>query len=331
MNPIYIKNTEGATETFDITTLQESLFKAGAQPTVVDKIIRTITEDLKVKSETSGNNKETSDVTEIYKKAFAMLKKMQVSAAARYSLRRSIMEIGPTGFPFEEFVAELFKAQGYSTLTDQMVLGKCVAHEVDVIAWNKKKLIMAEVKYHNELAGKTDLKVALYVKARIDDLSANKYQYTENTPARKLDEGWLVTNTKFTESALNYSECSNLRLLSWNYPKKGNILDLIEKYKLHPVTCLTSLTTSDKKFLIGRKIMLCKDLYENKKSMKELGMSEVKIFKAFSEIGTIFEELDGVKATLNSKENLLSLVNEKSKTSGNQNNNQDQNNNQGQN
>ena len=61
------------------------------------------------------------------------------------------------------------------------------------------------------------------------------------------------------------------------------------------MTCLTSLTSSDKKSLIGRKIMLCKDLYERKDDMKQLGISPAKIFKAYSEIGTIFEELEGVK------------------------------------
>ncbi len=294
MNPIFVKKSDGTDEEFDIIKLKESLVRSGAQPTIIDKIIRTITDDLKSKSARLGN-KAVCDVTTIYKQAFSMLKKMSISAAARYSLRRSIMEIGPTGFPFEEFVAELFKAQGFNTLTDQMVLGKCVPHEVDVVAWNKRKLLMAEVKYHNELAGKTDLKVALYVKARFDDLSQNKYQYTEDTPARKLDEGWLVTNTKFTETAITYAECSNLKLLSWNYPQNENILDLIERYKLHPVTCLTSLTSSDKKSLIGRKIMLCKDLYERKDDMKQLGISPAKIFKAYSEIGTIFEELEGVK------------------------------------
>ncbi len=299
MNPIFIQKADGTSEEFDIVKLKESLVKSGAQPTVTDKIIRKITEDLKAKSEKMGK-KAVCDATQIYKQAFAMLKKMSISAAARYSLRRSIMEIGPTGFPFEDFVAEIFKAQGYQTLTDQMVLGKCVPHEVDVIAWNEQKLLMAEVKYHNELAGKTDLKVALYVKARFDDLSQNKYQYTEGVPARKLDEGWLVTNTKFTESAINYGECSKMKLLSWNYPQEGNLLDLIEKNKLHPVTCLTSLTALDKKSLIGRKILLCKELYDSKKSMKELGMSEAKIFKTYSEIGTIFGELDGVEVALNS-------------------------------
>ena len=294
MNPILIKKSDGSHEEFDVMKLQDSLSKSGAQPTAVDKIIRTITEDLKVRSSKLGKT-PVCNVSEIYKQAFQMLKKMSVSAAARYSLRRSVMEIGPTGFPFEEFVAEVFIAQGYEAITDQIVLGKCVPHEVDVIAWNDQKLIMAEVKYHNELAGKTDLKVALYVKARYDDLSQNEYQYTESTPPRKLDEGWLITNTKFTESAITYGECSKLKLLSWDYPKKENLLDLIEKFKLHPVTCLSSLAASDKKFLIGRKIILCKSLYDNKKAMKELGMSDAKIFKAYSEISSIFDELDRVK------------------------------------
>lgn len=293
MTPILIKKSDGSSEEFDVIKLETSLSKSGAQPTLVDKIIRTITEDLKNK--TDKFSKDTYfDATEIYKQAFSMLKKMSVSAAARYSLRRSIMEIGPSGFPFEDFAAEIFKAQGYNTLTDQIVLGKCVPHEVDVVAWNDKKLVMAEIKYHNELAGKTDLKVALYVKARYEDLSQNEYQYQENQPARRLDEGWLVTNTKFTETAITYGVCSNLKMLSWDYPKEGNILDLIEMHKLHPVTCLTSLTSSDKKSLIARKIILCKELYENKKTMKELGMTEAKIFKAYSEIGLIFEELDRV-------------------------------------
>lgn len=290
MNPIFIKKYDGSREQFDVIKLEESLAKSGAQPTVIDKIIRTITEDLKNRSN-KLDKEPTFEVSEIYKSAFSMLKKMSVSAAARYSLRRSVMEIGPSGFPFEEFVAEIFRAQGYEAITDQMVLGKCVPHEVDVVAWNKKKLIMAEVKYHNELAGKTDLKVALYVKARYDDLSKNKYQYGEGTNPRKLNEGWLVTNTKFTETAITYAECAGLKLLSWNYPKDNDLLEIIEKYKLHPVTCLTSLNTAEKKMLIDRKIILCKELYENKEAMKELGMSESKIFKVYSEISSVFGQV----------------------------------------
>ncbi len=288
MQPIklIITKEDGNTEEFLPAKLQQSLLKSGAEPTMADKILRTIVEDLQkgvCDPETGGG---TCSVRQIYDKAFSMLKEMSVSAAARYSLRRSIMEFGPTGFPFEEYVAEIYKAKGFETLTDQMVLGTCVPHEVDLIAWNPHKLIMAEIKYHNEQAGKTDLKAALYVKARYDDIKDNTYQYGKEL-AKKIDEWWLITNTKFTDIAEKYAKCVGLNIMSWSYPAQGNLLDLIEETKLHPVTCLTSLTASDKRELIDRDIVLCKSIYNNRHVLKELGYSDEKVFKVMEEISQI--------------------------------------------
>ena len=83
--------------------------------------------------------------------------------------------LGPTGFPFEQFVAEIFKAEAYSTITDQIVQGKCVEHEIDVVAWKEKELIMVEAKFHTDFNLKSDLKIVLYVKARYDDIFGQEY------------------------------------------------------------------------------------------------------------------------------------------------------------
>ncbi len=287
MEHVYISKEDGSTEEFDIKKLSASLLKAGAQPTMAEKIVTTIAEDLnKGVCDPDSPNGGTCTVHQIYKKAFEMLKSMSIAAAARYSLRRSIMEFGPTGFPFEEYIAEIFKAKHYSTLIDQIVLGGCVPHEVDVVAWNKEKLIMAEVKYHNEQGGKTDLKVALYVKARYDDLSTNLYKYGEFSD-RKIDEWWLITNTKFTDIAQTYGECKGLKLLSWVYPEGAGLLDMIEETKLHPITCLTSLTQNEKRDLISRDVVLCKTVYEKRNLLKEIGFSDEKIFAVFNEISEI--------------------------------------------
>lgn len=286
MKPILIQKEDGSSEEFVPIKLSESLLKAGAQPTAAEKIVRTVIEDLEKQIEDNEQAAKEFKVSDIYHKAFTMLKHMSAAAAARYSLRRSIMQFGPTGFPFEEYVAEIFKAKGYSSMTGQMVLGKCVPHEVDVVAWNKEKLIMAEVKYHNDPVSKTDLKVALYVKARYDDIKETLHAYG-SFPPRKLDEGWLVTNTKFTDTAQKYAECNDVKLLSWLHPAKGNLLDLIEETKLHPVTCLTSLTVAEKHDLVEREIVLCKSIYENRQLLKEMGFSVEKIFKVMEEIGQI--------------------------------------------
>lgn len=282
-----VTKEDNTVEQFDPTKLTESLIRSGAPQTLADKITRDIIKDMATGiCDPNSPNGGTCTVSQIYKKAFHTLKEASRAAAARYSLRRSIMEFGPSGFPFESYVAAIFKAKGFETLTDQLVYGGCVPHEVDVIAWNKDELIMAEVKYHNEQAGKSDLKTALYVKARYDDLKENLFTYGK-FPPRKIDRWILITNTKFTETAVTYAKCKGLELISWLYPEQGNLLDMIEETKLHPVTCLTSLTTREKQDLIAKDIVLCKTIYEKRQILKDLGYSDEKIFKVMEEIGQI--------------------------------------------
>jgi hypothetical protein len=53
------------------------------------------------------------------------------------------MDMGPSGHPFEHFVGELLRAQGYVIQISQIVQGACVAHEIDVVAEKDYTL------YHN--------------------------------------------------------------------------------------------------------------------------------------------------------------------------------------
>ncbi len=277
---IYVIKEDGKKEEFLPEKLQTSLINTGANPTTAEKIVRGIVESM---AKDSIIEKTTSD---IYREAFHQLKEMSHAAAARYSLRRSLMEFGPTGFPFEAYIAEIFKKLGYETMIDQVVFGSCVPHEVDVVAWNDNKLLMAEVKYHNEPAGKTDLKVALYVKARYDDLKQNSYEYGQS---RKLDEGWLITNTKFTDTAITYANCSGVKMLGWDYPETGSLREMIEETKLHPITCLTTMSASQKTHLMNKKIVLCRSVYDNKELLKEAGLSDLEILKVMEEISDIFK------------------------------------------
>lgn len=282
MQPVFFQKEDGTKEEFAPEKLKRSLMKAGAGDTLADSIVNSIVTDI------ASHEIVEPTSSDIYKKAFHELSHHASHVAARYSLRRSLMGFGPTGFPFEDYMAELFKAQGFSTLTDQVVFGSCVPHEVDVVVWNKDTLYMAEVKYHNEPVGKTDLKVALYVKARYDDIKENLYGYGKIT--QKLTQGWLITNTKFTETAIKYGECNNVRMLSWNYPTVGNLHDLIEETKLHPITCLTSLNDTEKRLLLSHKIVLCKTIYSDRKVLKDLDFSDAKIFSIMEEISGILRD-----------------------------------------
>ncbi|MDO8619949.1 MAG: ATP cone domain-containing protein [bacterium] len=274
-NTISVLKADGTQENFDQSKLLASLEKSGASKEVATEVAEHVAREL-------VGGITTAD---IYRHAFSVLHTKQKMASVRYSLRRSLLALGPTGFPFEKFVGEIYKRKGFTVLLDQMVWGRCVDHEMDVIAWNESKLIMAEAKYHHEFAYKSDVKVALYVKARFDDLTLATF--TSYGPHRKLDEGWLITNTKFTEKAIRYAECSGVRLLGWNYPEKGNLHDLIEETGVHPVTCLTTLTDKQKQQLMNEGIVLCESIPKEKEKLRSLGFDERLIADATSESGLL--------------------------------------------
>jgi hypothetical protein len=251
VSPIKIIKADGKSEPFNPEKLRRSLKRSGAAESSIERVMLEIESDL-------YDGMTTRD---IYERAFSILHNLEKPVASRYSLRKAVMELGPTGGAFEDLVSEVLKSRGFETLTRQVVLGECVPHEIDVVAWNDEKLIMCEAKYHNQLGIKSDVKVALYIKARFDDLKGNLFLY--GNKKRHLDEGWLITNTKFSSTAIHYGVCKKLIMIGWNYPEHGNLQQMIEEGGLHPITCLESLTKKDKELLLSQGIILCKSIKDD--------------------------------------------------------------------
>ncbi len=272
---VTIVKANGQHETFDPEKLRFSLIHAGASEEASVKVIEHVLEELK-------NGMTTH---EIYRHAFEILSHIAKPVARSYSLRRAVMQLGPSGFPFEDFVAEILRSKGFTCVTRQTVLGGCVPHEMDVVAYNDKKLVMVEAKFHNELGTKSDLKVVLYIKARFDDLKENVFNYGGDN--RRVTDSWLVTNTKFSSTAIHYGVCKGMTLIGWNYPEKGSLQDMIEEEGLHPVTCLTSLTNEEKKKLLSGGVVLCSSIKKNPDIMEELLDSKLKTEKVIKEINEL--------------------------------------------
>lgn len=249
-----------------------SLRKAGASDSEANRIADHIQKEL-------VNGIPTS---EIYKHAFEILRQDAKPVAARYSMKRAIADLGPSGFPFEKLIAEIFKAKGYEAVTGQIIEGNCVEHEVDVVAWKGDKLSIIEAKFHNEPGLKSDLKVALYIRARFDDLKNSVHEY--GGKKRKVTSFQLFTNTKFTDHAIRYAECQGLSLVGWNYPAEGNLEDLINEAKLHPLTSLLTLTQTEKKSLLDAGMILCKHLLEHKDKLADYGIEKGKIDTVIEEV-----------------------------------------------
>lgn len=198
----------------------------------------------------------------------------------RYSLKDAIRQLGPTGYPFEDFIGKLLETQGYATRIRQILPGKCVSHEIDVIAEKNGKATMIEAKFHNSPGVRSEVHVALYTQARFEDVKVRN----------KIDEVWLVTNTKTTVDANTYAHCAGMRVLSWNYPEGDSLRELIEKSHLHPVTMLTTLAQSQKMTLLENHIVLCKDILNNPQLVDILYLSKQDHEKMMSEIASICAE-----------------------------------------
>ncbi|HEY9114729.1 MAG TPA: restriction endonuclease [Bacteroidales bacterium] len=221
----------------------------------------------------------------IYQMAYALLKKRSRRSAGRYSLKNAIMELGPTGYPFEKFVAKLFESEGYQVQTGVQVQGKCVQHEVDVVARKPGLMVMIECKFHSDNSRKSDVKIPLYIQSRYLDVKAGwEKQYGEKE-MRYI--GGVVTNTRFTDDAMNYGKCAGLELVSWDYPSTKSLKYWIDKSGLHPLTTLTTLTKREKHLLLEQGIVLCNELEKNPELLMKVGISEKQINKVLLEAKTL--------------------------------------------
>ncbi len=271
-----IVKLDGSVEQWNETKLLRSLRRAGASDAAAEKIAQTI-------KATMGTSEESA---QIYRRAFMMLRREGRAAAARYSLRRSLFELGPSGHPFEDFVSELFKSEGWDVLPRQVIQGKCVTHEVDVYAIRGDEHLAAELKYHNDPGYKTDVKTALYVKARMDDI----WEYERGRAGQqavRVDRGFLITNTKFTSQAIEYAGCSGITLIGWNYPHHGNLYDRIVASGLYPITALTTLRKAEKRLLIDHGVSTTELLRSHRQLLREIGTSSERIGRIIAEVETL--------------------------------------------
>ncbi len=268
---IEVVKHSGQKAKFSIEKLKNSLRKSGAEESLVNQISCHVRDELY----------QDISTKEIYNRAFALLKKSKNTYASKYKLKKAIYELGPTGFPFEKFVGALLFYSGYEVKIGQVLQGKCVTHEVDVVAHQNGQYIVAECKFHSEEGRNCDVKVSLYIHSRYKDILDF---YGKSNNIDKPNEGWVVTNTRFTDDAVKYGECAGLYLLSWDLPKGNGIKDRIDRLGLYPVTVSTLLSQREKQFLLSRDIVLCKQLINDDFYLDHLGISENRKERILNEI-----------------------------------------------
>jgi hypothetical protein len=273
--PILITKASGAEEHFSSDKLKRSLLNAGATHERAQRIVSDIEAWIMPGISTK----------KIYARAFSLLRRDRMSNAVRYKLKQAILQLGPTGYPFEILMGQLFDLQGYQTQVGIVVDGMCITHEMDVIATNDSSQHLVECKYHMDQGKQVSIQVPLYVRSRVNDIIQKRkesveYQHISFT-------GWVITNTRFSPDSMHYSKCSGLKLLAWDYPMGNGLKDWLEKYKLYPITILASLTRKEKQALMDQHIVSCPQLLKNTEALNVFGFGQKKQSKIITELEAI--------------------------------------------
>src|SRR5690554_5121703 len=195
---IEIVKKSGERSVFSIDRLKNSLRKSGADEDLVTEIANAVYQELYPRIYTK----------EIYNRSFSLLRKRVGTFASRYKLKNAIYELGPTGFPFEKFIAAILHYSGYTVEVGQILQGKCVTHEVDIVGQKDNQYIVVECKFHGDSGRKCDVKTPLYIHSRYRDIFNF---YVGNTGEEAPNKGWVVTNTRFSTDARSEEHTSELQ------------------------------------------------------------------------------------------------------------------------
>lgn len=241
MSQLFVVKKSGEKEEYDEKKVIRSMNRVGVPEDLQPEILRHIEGQFK-------NNELPADI--LFEQILQYLEPRDRKSSLRFNLRQAIFELGPSGFPFEQYLAQIFKEQGYKVETGLLMQGDCVKHEVDLLLEKDGHREIVEAKFHNHHVVKSDVQTALYTYARFLDVKQKN----------DIDNVWLITNTKLTVDAMAYCQCKGIPAIAWNYPERDNLQDFVENPKMYPITILNSLSEQEKRRLIEKNVVLCRDL-----------------------------------------------------------------------
>lgn len=261
----------GERERFDASKIYDSLRACGADKALAHRVVEQARREVETHASTH----------EIRRTVGRVLRDESPPIAARYLLRDAMFDLGPSGYPFERYIADILEDDGYRTDVGSILEGRCVSHEVDVVASRRGHRLLCECKFRNRPGVRCDVKIALYVQARATDLRENAHGFA-------FDEFRLVTNAKFTSEATRYGDCVGLGLLGWSYPVGNGLQQLIERKHHEPVTVLATLTPEEKHTLVQAGRARCRDIADPAVLVDEWGFEPERSETVAKEIAALW-------------------------------------------
>ncbi len=263
MEEIWVVKESGEKEPFNKQKARNALRRAGLSAKESDEALSRLAPRLR----------QNITTKRIYSLLYEIIEEMRPEVSHRYNLKRALFDIGPEGYEFEDFISRLLETRGCRTEVRQRLAGKCVEHEIDVVAEKNGEAFAVECKFHNQYGTRCRIQTALYVYARFLDLREGARIGT----CRRITRPYLVTNTKFSEDVIRYAECTGFPLLGWKYPFREGLETMIDKTRCYPVTVI-QMGRDITRRLLARKIVTVGDVPDSPQRLAE--MSGIPLAKA---------------------------------------------------
>ncbi len=246
----YVIKADGRKEPFNAGKIIKTCLAAGATRQRAEQIVRAIKSKI-------GNGTTTHN---IYRMLIEELEKLNDKSSMVFRMREAIADMDSTSF--ELFTKRLLKGLGYRSRWNQLIKGRYVEHQVDVVAKKDGKVYMIECKKHFNQHRFCSLGITLQVNARFEDL---KLGFLDGKHGYDFYKPWIFNNTKFSDHAIQYGEGVGMLLTGWGY--KGDLaLDaMVNRMKMYPVTILKCDIGLQKK-LLSRRIITIFDLIDSQRS-----------------------------------------------------------------
>ncbi|MBI2476584.1 hypothetical protein HYV72_00260, partial [Candidatus Uhrbacteria bacterium] len=100
-----IIKSDGKLANFDEARLARALDRARVDKAIAQEIMRDITKLVRPGTSTQL----------IHDRVLHALEEHDLTAAARFNLKHAMLNLGPSGFPFEQYFARLMQAYGWHT------------------------------------------------------------------------------------------------------------------------------------------------------------------------------------------------------------------------
>ena len=211
----------------------------------------------------------------ILKLIFILMRKSKPAVKHVLDLRRgiSLMVSKPE---FEMFVRVLLTHSGFQVNSNAVLRGLCGEHEVDAIAAKDGLTYLVEVKHHMNYHALTGLDESRIARAILEDVTEG---HQKGVTGIKIDRAMLVTNTRYSDHAIEYGQCRGILQVGWASPPNFGLRDSVQKYKLYPISCLRGVSLDTRLRLANAGIVLIKQLLQQDSTYLErkLGLSHERV------------------------------------------------------